>query len=134
MEREKILKLLRGERDCVTRIGKKECSFECGTCSLAQDPRDLFRMYTEVMKILKKPARVLTLEEALKEPCVWMEANPSGLGLRKLSRSAADDTIVLIESFSRQPSMTDADMYGKMYRCWSEKPTEEQRKNEKWEE
>lgn len=133
MEIKRIIELLKFERECVKRNAKKECDRSCETCDIVQDERDLYRMYTEAIKFIKaNTPHLLTLEESLDAPYVWMEANPSGLGVRKIRKSADDESIIYIESFMARPSMADADMFGKMYRCWSAKPSDEQRKETPW--
>lgn len=133
MEIQRAIELLKIEQECLKRNELKECNRECASCDIVQDSRELYRMYSLAIKVLsEKSPHILTLDEALSAPYVWLEANPSGLGVRQIKRSTNDDTILLIYSFPAQPSMADADMYGVMFRAWSDKPSVEQRKANKW--
>lgn len=69
-----------------------------------------------ILELLKEQEpRVLTLEEAKKAEVCWLEQ-------RGYEPYVTDDA-----------DTWNPEIYGKAYRCWSAKPTDEQRKAEKWE-
>lgn len=74
------------------------------------------RLKEDALELLRGwEPRVLTLEEAKKAEVCWLEQ-------RGYEPYATDDA-----------DTWNPEIYGKAYRCWSAKPTDEQRKAEKWE-
>ncbi len=50
MTDERILELLKIERECVLRNKNGECDRNCVNCDLVQEDEDLLEMYDEVIK------------------------------------------------------------------------------------
>ena len=50
MSNERILSLLKIERECVLRASRNECSRDCANCNLVQDDKELLEMYSEVIE------------------------------------------------------------------------------------
>ena len=79
-------------------------------------------------------ARLLTLEEADKADCVWIEIMPHTIiGVRHVRLVSIDSTACMVYTFGGSPSCYNACDYGTQWRCWSNKPTAEQMEKEKWE-
>ena len=79
-------------------------------------------------------ARLLTLEEADKADCVWIEIVPHTIiGVRHVRLVSIDSTACMVYTFGESPSCYNACDYGTQWRCWSNKPTAEQMEKEKWE-
>lgn len=79
-------------------------------------------------------ARLLTLEEADRADCVWIEITPHTIiGVRHVRLVSIDSTACMIYTFGGPPSCYNTCDYGTQWRCWSSKPTIEQMEKEKWE-
>jgi len=95
-------------------------------------------MSMDVLDLLKEQeTRVLTLDEAAADQEVWTEAKLRGtehiplfISILWLTDDAKDFELELIGT-SRRAFML-ANEYGKTWRCWSSKPTDEQREAAKW--
>ena len=81
--------------------------------------------------------RVLTLEEvkklqSIRDGAIWMEIFGNGLfpALPEFSNKSLTFFVAIL--FDGYRSVFENDWYGKTWRCWSAKPTEEQRKAVKW--
>lgn len=95
----------------------------------------------KTLELLKTDARVLTLEELRKTPSgsvLWNEwAQDEEIELYPLEfqkiymHTFPDGLTEEVVEFSN--GMDYADEYGKQYRLWTAKPTDEQRKAVKWE-
>ena len=90
-----------------------------------------------VAMLKEQEARVLTLDEAAADQEVWTEAKLRGteriplfISILWLTDDAKDFELELIGT-SRRAFML-AKEYGKTWRCWSSKPTDEQREAVKW--
>lgn len=80
-------------------------------------------------------ARLLTLEEADKADCVWIEIKPhTMIGVRRIRLVPTDSTACMIYSFNLPPSCHNTCIYGIEWRCWSNKPTMEQMEKVEWNE
>ena len=86
-------------------------------------------------RIIAQPAvpglpRVLTLDEALEADVCWLEKKgddrvwPCKIG--------GGEKWAAIWRFDQEPMAVPRDEYGKLFSCWSARPTEEQRKAETW--
>lgn len=83
---------------------------------------------------VKEPNKVLTLEEVLQaiKDCktLWIEdeEEPTNTGI--------DPGCYVVRYWLNKTVIKDEirACYGKTWRCWAENPTEEERKNAKWEE
>ena len=135
---QRMIELLKIEHECMLRGAHDDCDRNCADCELVQDDGELHEMYTNVIGMLKEQeARVLTLDEAAADQEVWTEAKLRGteriplfISILWLTDDAKDFELELIGT-SRRAFML-ANEYGKTWRCWSSKPTDEQRKAVKW--
>ena len=85
---------------------------------------------------VKEPQKPLTVEEAsgTNEP-VWMEYITGRVFVCDLVASPGWNGIYDAYVIGGAvPKPLPKNHYGKSWRCWAEKPTEEERKNAKWEE
>ena len=74
--------------------------------------------------------RVLTLEDALEADVCWLEIE--GSDRVPPCRIGGGVKCVTIRRFDQVPEAALLDEYGKLFRCWSARPTEEQRKAAPW--
>ena len=128
IDREKVIRGLECcAADCVDGCPYEDPS-QCCSDVLAKDALELIK---ELLKA--QEPRVLTLEEALGSDICWIEVkrikslsvasivvNPERLECATISRIGVPD------------SMLPFDIYGEEWRCWSARPTEEQRKAVPW--
>lgn len=106
----------------IENISAEAISLLCGSTLIREAPT----MTTE--------ARLLTLEEADEADCVWIEITPHTIiGVRHVRLVSIDSTACMVYTFGGSPSCYNACDYGTQWRCWSSKPTAEQREKEKWE-
>lgn len=142
-DRVKVIKGLAIERECVSR----DCNRDCARCDLAQDREWLLSVYDETLELLKeREARVLTTDELF-----YMEHQGVYIERRNSQLYATEPAIVLRTSvcepslggnkyiLMRENKLSDSRWacdYNKGrksgWRCWTSKPTEEQRKAVKW--
>ena len=53
MSNDRIVQLLRIERECVLRNSKNSCDRNCANCDLVQDDKELLEMYETVINKLE---------------------------------------------------------------------------------
>jgi hypothetical protein len=58
MDKNRIIELLKIERECVRRNSYSECDRNCGECDLVQTDVDLLTMYDSVIGLLEENADV----------------------------------------------------------------------------
>lgn len=119
VNREKVLK---GLECCL--VFDEDWLYHCDECPYraTEDERKVIdwcchleELRKDALELLKEQEpRVLTLEEAKKAEVCWLEQ-------RGYEPYATDDA-----------DTWNPEIYGKAYRCWSLKPTDEQRKAVKW--
>lgn len=104
-------------------------------CHSDSEVQEIARQTLAMLK--DQEARVLTLDEAAADQEVWTEAKLRGteriplfISILWLTDDAKDFELELIGT-SRRVFML-AKEYRKTWRCWSSKPTDEQRKAVKW--
>jgi hypothetical protein len=108
-------------------------SSECNV--LANDALSLIRQQQERIKELEagQTARVLTLEEAKTlnhNTVVWYENKSVHPPRPRVVHYANDDHITFTDGSTLNFEM---DGYGSHWRCWTQRPTDEQREKVKWE-
>lgn len=144
MKTERILELLECERQCILRNSLETCNRDCINCDLLQDSDALLDMYDEVMSIISaQRPRVMSLEASEQE---WLEATlwfeVKGKKATPCMYTARGERMM----FGRYEILMYFDMvgsskwngymvknYGRTWRCWTSKPTDEQRKAVSWE-
>ena len=135
---QRMIELLAYERKCVE--SANECDRNCAECNLVQDTDELLEMYNSVITLLKaKEPRVMTLSnlrdigsvwELNTPPHLWMDINPSYRWTRGFWVAWRE----IYDMIDGLHPTYDADNYGKIWRCWTTRPTVEQMNNTPWEE
>lgn len=101
-----------------------EATYQTGTAHLAADALELLKA---------QEPRVMTLKEIISAECVWIEYATSGNVVIALpwDIELTDDTY----NFIGMPNcfVEFRSLYGEEWRCWTSRPTDEQRKAAKWE-
>lgn len=117
---EKLEKVIKGLECCTSADYDNweqicaECPYNNGRPHCADLERDALEILKSVKEALKaQEPRVLTLDEAKKADVCWYEKK----GLEPVLQ-----VTIVFRTFG----------YGKTWRCWSSKPTEEQREAVKW--
>lgn len=124
----KLEKVIKGLENCASR------SFDGCMCEwYDEETGDCFsRLAVDALELLKEQeARVLTLEEVLKANPVWFETH--GLLLPAIidhEESKAGDCVIVFGEFDG--SYYPINRYNKTWRCWTARPTDEQRMAAKW--
>lgn len=133
-------KVIKGLECCVAQpLPKCEaCPYEAdteeGTCFLMD------KMHEDALALLKaQEPRVMTIEEIEQwnQPDVWMEmkdGKPDICGdyLMPMTRMHYEFWCAIIVDGSKHPPALNGDYYGKTWRCWTSRPTDEQREAVKW--
>ena len=96
-------------------------------------PNCVKTMRTDAIALLKaQEPRVMTLKEIISAECVWIEYATSGNVVIALpwDIELTDDTY----NFIGMPNcfVEFRSLYGEEWRCWTSRPTDEQRKAAKW--
>ena len=132
-DREKAIK---GLECCLKTInGNDGCPIECPYCEECLGSiRTIFMpMMRDALSLLKaqKP-RVMTLKEIVSAECVWIEYATSGNIIIALpwDIELTDDTY----NFIGMPNcfVEFRSLYDQEWRCWTSRPTDEQREKVKW--
>lgn len=136
MTREQVIKglecCLRGtdwEKMCdecpyeATEEEKQHVDWDCHLDQLRKDALALLK---------EQEARVLTLEEVLGGDECWVEYINGGYGYCDCYLDDDAKSIVINRTL-RKDFNVPPNGYGKVWRCWSARPTDEQRKAVKWE-
>ena len=74
--------------------------------------------------------RALTLDEALEADVCWLEKK--GDDRVWPCKVGGGEKWAAVWRFDQEPMAVPRDEYGKLFRCWSARPTEEQRKEARW--
>ena len=100
---------------------------------------DLYADYVfDALKMLKdQEPRVLTLEEVkklqyIRDGAIWLELFCNGLFPTFPEFSNKSLTFFVAILFDGYRSVFENDWYGKTWRCWSSRPTDEQREATPW--
>lgn len=80
--------------------------------------------------INKVKPHVLPIEEALKAPFVWLESKDGTLhDMYRIRPVPIDKTAIMIyKMFNGNGAAASLDYFDERFRCWSDKPTEEQQR------
>lgn len=121
-------KVLRCLEACAT-----GCEYGCpyeyeGTVVRHECKADLMRDALELLR--EQEPRVLTLEEVLGGDECWFEYINGSCGYADVYMQ--DNKTALIHRTNIRPGEVPITDYMKKWRCWSYRPTEEQRKGVKW--
>ena len=129
---ENTIRLLKIERECVSR----DCDRDCAKCDLVQDRGELLAAFDEAIDALTP--RLMTLEEVLSQagldgfPC-WMEQRfeSDNAVLLAVVVCSNDAYIEWAGNPFYEGAQYHAD-YLRTIRCWTQKPSEEQRRVTPW--
>lgn len=130
--------------NCATKGGCEKCEFATldgfiGGCmwSLIDYTDRLLQSDTE-----EREARIICLEAFLygnpnpmKNGCVWIEIYPHGLAPAFFDCVHGRDIRFLslyVNTDGGNKAWFSGDYYGKTWRCWTKRPTDEQREETKW--
>ena len=125
------------EKDVQLCYGETVCEYyhlnpRCWT-TLAHDALALIRQQQERIKELEagQTPRVMTLEEANEADAVWIEV----LGNVRIipARINVLDGVAIVFKFIATQEKASLESYGAEWRCWTQRPTDEQREEAKWE-
>jgi len=108
---------------------------------LAQQDWRMFHSDSEVQEIARnalellkeQEARLLTIEEITGDGECWFEGINGACGYADCYMRTGSKEVEL-NRISMKPEYVSWDDFGKKWRCWSYRPTEEQRKAVKWDE
>lgn len=96
---------------------------------------DEFSQYAvDALALLKaQEPRVMTLDELSEKTDVWFESLVYDTIDPALSSGSYDDGTVGLMTLGEELFYLDEADYGKTWRCWTSRPTDEQREEAKWE-
>lgn len=131
-KREKVIKAL---EECLNASCR---GFQPGRYCPIED--DVWETIDDALALLKaQEPRVMTIEEIEQwnQPDVWMEkkdGEPDICGdyLAPMTRMQYGFWYAIIVDGSKHPPVLNGDYYGKEWRCWSARPTDEQREATAW--
>lgn len=122
--------------ECCNRCDNEASKCEC--CPYAGTGMCDDNLMKDALTLLKaQKARIMTLDEvrAWNQPEIWLESKkPDILGnfITPMTRIEwAFFTSVVVDS-SKNPPVTQIVNYGKEFRCWTSRPTDEQREATPW--
>lgn len=129
VNRERVIK---GANCCITRLKKTgTCGFECPYKNNPLGCKVV--LLKDVLSIVaEQEPRVMTLKEIVSAECVWIEYATSENIVIALpwNIELTDDTY----NFIGMPNcfVEFRSLYGEEWRCWTSRPTDEQRKATPW--
>lgn len=127
-DREKVIKGIQIERECVSR----DCDRDCGKCDLVQDRDWLLSMYDDAISLLKEQEpKLLTIEEITGDGECWFEGINGACGYADCYMCTGSKEVE-VNRISMKPEYVSWNDFKKKWRCWSYRPTDEQRKAVKW--
>ena len=63
MTNNRIIELLKTERECVRRNSHNECNRDCGRCSLVQEDNELEEFYTTLISVFENlPEDIMSID------------------------------------------------------------------------
>ena len=110
--------------------------FRCPKCRAASPDRDTeAEAYAAAMQRWQEPNRVLTMEELTEQRAVWVEDVSHGIGPAIVFDYVSDNYILIVVDFKELDynEWFDNAEYGKHWRCWLRKPTQEEMEAVPWE-
>ena len=137
IDREKVIKGLKAYVDCYDNRHSM-CKSDCLLYSHGDCAKYVIKYINEAISLLKEQEpRVMTLDEAAADHEVWTEAKLRGteriplfISILWLTDDVKDFELELMGTSKRAFMLSKE--YGKTWRCWSAKPTDEQRLAVKW--
>lgn len=63
MTNNRMIELLKTERECVRRNSHNECNRDCGRCNLVQEDSELEEFYTSLISVLENiPEHIISID------------------------------------------------------------------------
>lgn len=63
MTNDRMIELLKIERECVRRNSRNECNRDCGRCSLVQQDNELEEFYTKLISVFENlPEDIMSID------------------------------------------------------------------------
>ena len=127
-DREKLINLILKISDGKLIYGKEE------TINITENLGELIDRLLSGGVTVKEPQKPLTVEELKRmDGCpVWCETEATKTPC-VVKNSMIDKVDAIFYALGREyPIFFNVDGYGQTWRCWAEKPTEEERKNAEW--
>ena len=131
-----IEKVIKGLECCTFILGKRKCN-ECPY----QKDNGCYQLQDDFHALMKEQEpRVMTLEEVKRhnnqDGCVWFE-QPTYNAVAAFARKDDEDCTEIISPYLLGDPINHCYMgnrfYGNAWRCWTSRPTDEQRQAVKWE-
>lgn len=115
-------------------IGEDARKFRNGGCPYKQSGGACLNVaIRDALALLKaQEPRVMTLEEACSADCVWYDWRTIGVRPAKVSRVPYKTGTYRVQRFGDIDEWNHADEYGEYWRCWTSRPTDEQREATVW--
>jgi hypothetical protein len=130
---ERMIELLEIEKECVRRNACGECNRACHICDLLQDDTELHEMYEEVIALLKaQEPRVIDFDDVIGGDECWLEAINGACGYADCYACTGTGEVQVFRCNFDNPQYIKASDYLKTWRCWTSRPTDEQRKDVAW--
>lgn len=120
-------------RNCITEPKCKDCPWtECETIGhgTIEIPRDL--ALAVMRELVAQEPRVITLEEAYNAEIVWYDQINTGVRPAKVIRVPHKTGVYRVMRFGDIDAWEHAYEYGEFWRCWTSRPTDEQREAIAW--
>lgn len=93
----------------------------------------IVRLCDEVLELLKEQEpRVLTLEEATGDDECWLETKAGAYGYADVYMCSGHQCVEAWRCLNKKAEYLPFSTYLKLWRCWSARPTEEQREAVPW--
>ena len=139
MRPDRIIQLLEIEHECMLRGSHGDCDRKCEDCELVQDDYDLHEMYLDAIAIVKDSApRLLAVDEIVSQDgAVFIEYNENMVS--RPSEYVFCNFVFMGEArffdkIGKELRYKTNHGYGKTWRCWTKRPSEDQRKDVIWDE
>lgn len=120
------------DREKVMKGLEHHTAFECSECPYSGDCHQLPRDALELLK--EREARVLSLDEVFSSDECWFECINGVCGYADVYYQDNHNHTAIIYRTQIRAGERSTNNYTKTWRCWTSRPTDEQRKEVKWNE
>ena len=121
-------------RNCITEPKCKDCPWtECSTLNngSVEIPRDL--ALAVMREFVAQEPRVMGFDEVISGDECWLEAVNGACGYADCYACTGTGEVQIFRCKYDNPQYITASDYLKTWRCWTSRPTDEQREAVKWE-
>lgn len=126
-DREKVIEGLNDIHAVACGMGNDQCYLNSIGIKQLQT---LINDATELLRA--QEPRVMTLEEAANAECVFYDWRTRGVRPAKVTRVPYKTGTYRVQRFGDIDEWVHADEYGEYWRCWTSRPTDEQREATPW--